>query len=268
MSTGSVNRLFLLACRNRIRRFKKTKFELRRRSLCNETLEDRRLLFAASLHQTLATESFHFGQESSYLSGQVVQAVGDAAFDLHDTLVTNRQDHFHGSDFTGSASKINERYLLAVKAADPAALDMSAIASNFGKIVHAAQDFYAHSNWTDIISGGYLPSNSLIESGFGFWNDLTPFSVQDFNAFQHPESGLTYKGVMLAEVPQLFEPTNPETPVGVASAIGKFTENVPGQGDRNIAWVEAGNQRFAAVVSGTFALQPSRCGRLFPFRPG
>jgi hypothetical protein len=57
---------------------------------------------------------------------------------------------------------------------------------------------------------------------------------------------------MLAEVPQLIEPENPDTPLGLASAIGKFSEASAGQGDINIAWVQAGGNRFAAVVSGAY----------------
>lgn len=228
---------------------------IKRRSLL-ETLEDRRLLFAAAIHQELSIESLKLGQELSFVRDSISQAVSQAALDLHSTMITNRQDHFHGSDFSGSAARINERYLTAVKAADPASLDVATIAANFGRIVHASQDFYAHSNWTDLIVGNYLASGSLLDSGFGYWNDLTPFTLQSSIAFQHPNTGLTYEGVMLAEVPQVIEPVNPDTPFGKATAIGKFTEPVPVYGDVNIAWVEAGGRRFAAVVSGTFLLQP------------
>ncbi|MFN7841175.1 MAG: hypothetical protein ACK5N9_05565 [Pirellula sp.] len=261
MSNEQKSRSMAANSRKRRRISKQAGFGLKRRLLRSEILEDRRMLFAAGMHAALADISYP-DQSPSLLRPDVLQAVRQASIDLDATMVLESEDHFHGSNFSGSASRINNRYLEAVKAADPAALDLEKVAANFGRIIHAAQDFYAHSNWADLISGNYLAQGSLIESGLGYWNDLSPFSVQANRRFPHPGSGLNYEGVMLAEVPislfQPFEPSNPQTPAGRASSIGKFTELVAGQGNRNIAWVEAGQQRFAAVVSGTFALQPDR----------
>ncbi len=127
---------------------------------------------------------------------------------------------------------------------------MQTIAENFGKILHAAQDFYAHSNWIDLIRAGYVDTGSLIETGLSYWQDFTPFTeVSDKTA---TNNGQVYHGTLAGEVPAgLFETEDatPRTPFGIVTAIGKHT----GSPNRT-AWVEVENKRFSLLVSGTFAL--------------
>jgi hypothetical protein len=55
--------------------------------------------------------------------------------------------------------------------------DMERVIDDFGKVLHAVQDFYSHSNWVDHQSAGNIDAEALIDESFGFFPVLEPYSV-------------------------------------------------------------------------------------------
>lgn len=84
---------------------------------------------------------------------------------------SNSQDHFDNCKFQEASFTINSRYETIIRQADPNSANLEAVEFNFGRILHAAQDFYAHSNWVE------LGKTTILENGLERWNDLTPQSI-------------------------------------------------------------------------------------------
>lgn len=86
--------------------------------------------------------------------------------------------HFDNCRFQEATELINKHYdeiIRILSSSDDSlgntASDWDAVLKQFGFILHASQDFYAHSNWVE--SGG----TTLIDAGLGKWEVLTPNKV-------------------------------------------------------------------------------------------
>ncbi len=99
--------------------------------------------------------------------------------------------HFDGSQFQETATNINALYsqVLTELAADftdgdfdrgSLGIDSHAddAAEYFGMVVHAAQDFYAHSNWVESQQQGLIRQDTLLNRGLSTWDTLAPYSTQ------------------------------------------------------------------------------------------
>src|SRR6185369_9550389 len=108
-----------------------------------ERLEPRLLFFSSANHQALTNTALNF-LNSSVLSTIVAQhAVQDKSGNNGDIAAY----HFDGSYFNEGATTINSRYNTILNNANPASFNSNTIAVEFGKLNHAVEDFYAHSNW-------------------------------------------------------------------------------------------------------------------------
>lgn len=174
------------------------KRESKRGQVACELLEERCLMFAnnnalsqvfasvrAPVHEDItiqglsaSTGSFVTGENyaRSFLTSATIQAIVQA--DVNQDLSLSSQDdhalHFDDSYFYESAQTINADYVTAVNDANPNSFQPAGVAQAFGQILHAAQDFYAHSNWVN------MGLTSLVENGLGFWgtqNQLVSGSV-------------------------------------------------------------------------------------------
>jgi hypothetical protein len=181
----------------------------RRRLLLQELLEDRRLLFAGAVHEDITAAALQF------LKDDVLQQIGSANSGQLSFSPSELTDRFLGSDFQSSAHSINGYYEEILDAANPSSPNWSAVAENFGKILHSAQSFYANTNWIDLIDycdGNSLSycsyqgtgSNSLAEGNLSFWDNFTPYS-------QLPSQSLARVVVVQGE------DVSPRTPFGVGS---------------------------------------------------
>ena len=137
-----------------------------------ERLEDRLVLFKSWLtlepnHEYITASALWFLRED---------VVDEINFEhvVQETLEAfTSSAHMDNCEMKQSASRINLYYRQAIQAADPYQFDSEETAELFGKLLHAVQDFYAHSNWVD--SG----MQTLIDQNLGFWNALEPYSYHD-----------------------------------------------------------------------------------------
>ncbi len=93
-------------------------------------------------------------------------------------------DHFDSCNFDGATERINERYDAVVSNLSPdndGPADVFEGATVWSYILHAAQDFYSHSNWVELIEIGARPSGELIDTGLGPWVQIGSnwFRVRD-----------------------------------------------------------------------------------------
>ena len=85
--------------------------------------------------------------------------------------------HFDGSHFTEGVAQINVWYDAAVNLAKP--LQSNQLAEKFGNILHAIQDFYAHSNWVELQEAKRLTADTLLDTGLEKLKSITPYSAND-----------------------------------------------------------------------------------------
>src|SRR5262249_43443436 len=62
----------------------------------------------------------------------------------------NQGFHFDGSHFQETGANINRWLGLALAEASPSTFYPDQVATWYGKVLHAVQDFYAHSNWPEL----------------------------------------------------------------------------------------------------------------------
>lgn len=100
-------------------------------------------------------------------------------------------NHFDNCQFTESTQRINTRYAVAVSFLDPNKSDHALAAKYFSEILHASQDFYAHSNWVE------MRRTDLIDSTLGQWQVLNGYSESnnDSSIFVLEEDGKTHQGI-------------------------------------------------------------------------
>lgn len=141
-----------------------------------EELEDRRLLFATAVHQELTAgalpELIRNGSPS------VLEDINDEHYAQNDSLALATQaEHFFGSRFREAATTINGWYQSAIQHADPANFAPEQLADAFGKVLHAVQDFYAHSNWVELQAAGLIGDSELVDAGSSWFGNLAPYSL-------------------------------------------------------------------------------------------
>lgn len=95
----------------------------------------------------------------------------------------------------GGADYIRFKYRQALERLDPADPDIFAATDRFGELLHPVQDFYAHSNWVNLL--GLTDPNlvdplDLVDQSTGEWRGLEPLSVvqDDIRVGQIPPTGL------------------------------------------------------------------------------
>jgi hypothetical protein len=79
--------------------------------------------------------------------------------------------HFDNNKLSESTAKINEGYKEALKSYDK---NPEEIFTYFGRITHALQDFYSHSNWYELSRAGFTGDQRLLDEGYGFFEELKP----------------------------------------------------------------------------------------------
>lgn len=79
--------------------------------------------------------------------------------------------HFDNNKLSESTAKINEGYREAIKIFKS---NPDEIFKYFGRITHALQDFYSHSNWYELSKAGFTGNQRLLDEGYGFFEELKP----------------------------------------------------------------------------------------------
>lgn len=72
---------------------------------------------------------------------------------------------------------MNTAYDQAVAALDPTDPQPYVAAGHFGRLLHGVQDFYAHSNWVELMEdrygvGGYYNEGAILDRSTGYWPEL------------------------------------------------------------------------------------------------
>ncbi|WP_437280564.1 hypothetical protein WME90_08395 [Sorangium sp. So ce375] len=116
----------------------------------------------------------------SFLKPAVISAlkIGNVSTDAE--LHFSNAAHFDDCNFSGGAAFIAEKQAEAVRALGPgiALLDGDALALlAFSRSLHAAQDFYAHTNWVEL--GGDV----LVDQSLTAFPALTPYSAVPSTGF-------------------------------------------------------------------------------------
>jgi hypothetical protein len=113
------------------------------------------------------------------------------------------QRHFESCRFAtdgdkpGSADYIQMVYRAAINKLDPASPDPAEAAYNFGNLLHTVQDFYAHTNWINLLNltgPAVAHPSDLLDRTLGVYPSLSPLSsVRDGDNIivgQIPSGGL------------------------------------------------------------------------------
>ena len=187
----------------------------------NEPLEPRLLLFANPIHKALTIDALPF------IKDEVIADINDEHTFQEVAGLLDQDEHFDGNHFEGAAAEINTAYNTILDEADPESFDSGDIPDKFGQLLHAVQDFYAHSNWVN------LGQTTLIERGTGLWDALLPYSIHD--------------GAMLIE----GEDETPTVP-GLGTATLRRTGGSGGFPGFGVEVDFGGGTIFKGVVSGTF----------------
>jgi hypothetical protein len=95
-------------------------------------------------------------------------AVQDEVDGFHPRYAGVDRLHFNDCAFDEAIASVNTTYRAAVDALGRQ--DTTRTARLFGMALHAAQDFYAHSNWVD------YDERVLVDEGLTFWRPLAPWS--------------------------------------------------------------------------------------------
>ena len=80
--------------------------------------------------------------------------------------------HFDNNKIWGSTQQINQGYRAALDAINGD--NQEDVFLHFGRITHALQDFYSHSNWLGLLNGGWTVDQRLLDEGYGFFQELSP----------------------------------------------------------------------------------------------
>lgn len=201
----------------RKRRSQKRSLAIGIRSLQVEQLENRRVLFGFTVHPEITATALPFLQAS-------IQDELKSATEFQDTFGQFSQtNHFDGCNFSGTAANIRTWYNDAVASLDPANFDAVDAAFSFGKILHAIQDFYSHSNWVELQNVGWISTDVLFDSTTGTFPAMTPYSLLGGSAY-------------------LIEGES-ETPFGPGSSVSR----VP---DTYHTYFSIGDESYVGVVTG------------------
>lgn len=138
-----------------------------------EMLEPRLVLFKSWLtlqpnHEMITAAALPFLRKDVLAEISIQHAVQELV------QFFNSAAHFDNCNFHQAASRINDLYAKAVRAADPNHFNGAAVATYFGELLHPVQDFYSHSNWVD------LGQTTLIDAGDDRpWDPLDAYSIHD-----------------------------------------------------------------------------------------
>jgi hypothetical protein len=83
--------------------------------------------------------------------------------------------HFNDCGFAAAGVHLRESYEALIKELAKDKPDYEDAAEDFGRILHTAQDFYAHSNWVEAGQTGLLAPRD--EAGWPLWPQLGPYKV-------------------------------------------------------------------------------------------
>ena len=204
-----------------------------------EPLEDRRLLFANAIvghpiHEGITNDALSFLSGATrvhIIDGNISRDVTDFFADVVPYVEADRGNHFDGSSFSESAHLINQRYANIVESASPTAFANQSVsdaaAREFGELIHAVQDFYAHSTWSDFVHQGLLPAGTIVDSGSGYWTEMFPYSV--------------HTGVMTVQ----GDSETPQTDFGIAQLSSEESNNT------YTVWVETPLATFPGIITGS-----------------
>lgn len=109
-----------------------------------------------------------------FLQPTVITAIQAANVSVDVEFVLVNSHHFDDCNFSGAADVIRGYQNDAVAALDPSnvTIDSDAVAMvAFGRWLHTAQDFYAHSNWVEDGAAG------IAESTLGEWPAWSPYDA-------------------------------------------------------------------------------------------
>jgi hypothetical protein len=110
----------------------------------------------------------------SFLRPELITALQAANVSTDIELALVSANHFDDCNFSGGSQVLIDSEAEAVAAVDPAVpalvSDPQAIRA-FGHALHAAQDFYAHSNWVELGAPG------LVDASLSVWPMLSGYSV-------------------------------------------------------------------------------------------
>ena len=184
----------------------------------------------------------------SFLWPDLREMVVDAgvAQDAGDTNAADDRRHFDSCRFREAASYVNGRHNDVVSALSGPNPDNEAAITSFGRLLHTVQDFYAHSDWLQLLGSPSGPvASQLVAGETGYWTEFEPLSVirEDLKIMSgelptNPETGMP-------ELPpgySISEPLNSSIPTITKDGIeyralvtgwnvpGKYPD-VPGQED-------------------------------------
>lgn len=163
-----------------------TRRSRRRASPRVEGLEDRIVLFQNlgnlnPVHEAITSVALPF-LKPNVLATINSRHISQDAYSIGMGVLTGdyvNGDHFTGGAFQEGTQRINARYGAIIQDFNPGSLVPEVIryadlSAQFGNILHAAQDFYAHTNWVEYGLGG-----RLVDDGLGDWKVLTPYTTLD-----------------------------------------------------------------------------------------
>ena len=126
-------------------------------------------------------------RELSFLRPGVLASIwmGNIEQDLPGFLYGNaalESAHFDSCRFPESTERIRSLYTAAIGGLDPATPDLILATLSFGRLLHPVQDFYAHSNYVELLEGtygpwGYVHPEFLLDTGTGPFRPLEPLSL-------------------------------------------------------------------------------------------
>jgi hypothetical protein len=122
-------------------------------------------LFGPSIHQEITSTALGF------LKGAVVHELAGTSTTPDKSLgIWDNEAHYDNCNFDGTITRINENYDSLINDLNPNSLSLGKAISDFGLILHAVEDFYAHSNYAELYKAGYV--KGLVDDGFGKWTVL------------------------------------------------------------------------------------------------
>lgn len=138
-------------------------------------------------------------RELGFIDECVLQSIVESNKSRDDLLyfVTRKRDfwHFNDCDFAGSAANIEATYEAVLEHLEPARPAGPVRAAElYGNLLHTIQDFYAHSNWTELRQPGPDECSpevdeqpSIVDATFGEWLPMVPWSVRNGVVFVQGE---------------------------------------------------------------------------------
>jgi hypothetical protein len=129
--------------------------------------------FKERWHKALVWSALPFVKESYRKQIAKIQDAMDEP--LHVNYAGLDKWHFNDCDFAGASSNLASVYDDTVKALKSGKADKAA--ELFGRALHTAQDFYAHTNWIDLKPAGAESMTALIDSSAVNWKPIVPWTA-------------------------------------------------------------------------------------------